>query len=79
MINSMKSTKSSFAPKKEQELWQREGEHEQCQKYDEVFVRFYHFAKRYLDKLVDEKCHKNAKQLGKHIEYIQEHYQIEKF
>ena len=66
-------------PKKEQELWQREGEHEQCQEYDEVFFWLYHFAERYLDKLVDEQCHRNAKRLGKHIECIQEHYQIEKF
>ena len=28
-------------PKKEQELWQREGEHEQCQEYDEIFVQLY--------------------------------------
>ena len=49
---------------------QREGKHEQCQEYDEVSVRLYHFAERYLDKLVNEQCH---------IEYIQEHYQIEKF
>ena len=53
-INSMNNMKSSFAPKKEQELWQREGEHEQCQEYDEVFVQLYHFAERYLDKLVDK-------------------------
>ena len=52
----------------EQELWQREGEHEQCQEYDEVFVQLDHFAERYLDKLVDEQCHRNAKQLGKNIE-----------
>ena len=65
--------------KKEQELWQREREHKQCQEYDEVFVPLYHFAERYLDKLVDEQCHRNAKQFGKHIECTQEHYQIEKF
>ena len=75
----MNSMKSSFAPKKEQELWQREGEHEQCQEYDEVFVRLYHFVERYLEKLDDEQCHRNAKQLGKHIECTQEHYQIGKF
>ena len=60
-INSMNNMKSSFAPKKEQELWQREGEHEQSQEYDEIFVRIYHFTERYLDKLVNEQCHKNAK------------------
>ena len=65
--------------KKEQKLWQREGEHEQCQEYDEVFVQLYHFTERYLDKLVDEQCHRNVKQLGKHIKCIQEHYQIENF
>ena len=52
----------------EQELWQKEGEHKKCQEYDEVFVQLNHFAERYLDKLVDEQCHRNAKQLGKHIE-----------
>ena len=66
-------------PKKEQELWQREGEHEQYQEYDEVFVRLYHFAERYLDKLDNEQCHRNAKQFGKHIECTQEDYQIKKF
>ena len=69
----------SLRPKKEQELWQREGEHEQCQEYDKVFVRLYHFTERYLDKLVGEQCHRNAKQFRKHIECIQEHYQIENF
>ena len=57
------------SPKKEQELWQREWEHEQCQEYDKIFIRLYHFAERYLDKLVNEQCHRNVKQLGKHIEY----------
>ena len=52
-INSMNSMNSGNAPKR-RKLWQREGEHEQCQEYDEVFVRLYHFAERYLDKLVDE-------------------------
>ena len=63
--------KSNFAPKKKQELWQREEEHEQCQEYDEVSIQLYHFAERYLDKLVDEQCHRNAKQLEKHIECTQ--------
>ena len=27
----------------------------------------------------EEQCHRNAKQLGKHIECTQEHYHIEKF
>ena len=62
-----------------QEIWQREEEHEQCQEYDEVFVQLDHFAKRYLDKLGDVQCHRNATELKKHIEYIQEHYLIEKF
>ena len=53
-INSMNIMKCSFALKKGQELWQREGEYEQCQEYDEVLVWLYHFAKRYLEKLVDE-------------------------
>ena len=61
-------------PKKEQELWQREGKHEQCQEYGEIFIRLYHFVKRYLNKLGDEQCHRNAKQLGKHTECTQEHY-----
>ena len=61
-----------------QELWQREGEQEQCQEYDEVFIWLYHFAKRYMDKLCDVQCQRNEKLLEKHIEYIQEHYQIEK-
>ena len=52
-INSMNSMKSGNVPKR-RKLWEREGEHEQCQEYDEVFVRLYHFAERYLDKLVDE-------------------------
>ena len=37
------------------------------------------FVERYVDKLDDKQCHRNAKQLGKHIECTQEHYQIEKF
>ena len=61
-----------------QELWQREGEHEQCQEYDEVFIQLYYFAKRYLDKLGDVQCQSNEKLLEKYIEYIQEHYQIKK-
>ena len=61
-----------------QELWQREGEHEQCQEYDEVFVQLYYFAERYLDKLGDVPCQSNEKLLEKYIEYIQEHYQIKK-
>ena len=61
------------------ELWQREGENEQCQEYEEVFVRLYYFAERYLNKLGDEQCHRNAKQFGKHIECTQEYYQIENF
>ena len=60
-------------------LAQREGEHKQCQEYDEIFIWPYHFAESYLDKLVNEQCHRNARQLGKHIECTQEHYQIEKF
>ena len=32
-----------------------------------------------MDKLCDEQCHRNVKQLGKHIECTQEYYQIEKF
>ena len=61
-----------------QELWQREGEHEQCQEYDEVFIQLYYFAERYLDKLGDVQCQSNEKLLEKYIEYIQEHYQIKK-
>ena len=61
-----------------QELWQKKEKHKQCQKYDEVFVRLDHFAERYLDKLDYVQCHRNATELEKHIEYIQEHYQIEK-
>ena len=61
-----------------QELWQREGEHEQCQEYDEVFIRLYHFTERYLDKLGDAECQRNEKLLEKHIECIQEYYQIKK-
>ena len=62
-----------------QKLWQREEEHEQCQEYDEVFVLRFHFTERYLDKLGDVQCHRNAKDLEKYIEYIREHYQIENF
>ena len=62
-----------------QELWQKEEEYEQYQEYDEIFFRLDHFAKRYLDKLDDVQCLRNVTELKKHIEYIQEHYQIEKF
>ena len=62
-----------------QELWQKEEEHEQCQEYDEVFFQLDHFVERYLDKLDDVQCHRNVTELEKHIEYIQEHYQIKKF
>ena len=62
-----------------QELWQKEEKHEQCQEYDEVFFRFDYFAERYLGKLDDVQCHRNVTELKMHIEYIQEHYQIEKF
>ena len=62
-----------------QELWQKEEEHEQCQEYDEVFVRLDHFAERYLNKLDDVQCHRNVTELEKLIEYSQEHYQIKKF
>ena len=62
-----------------QGLWQKEEEHEQCQEYDEVFFRLDHFAKRYLGKLDDVQCLRNVTDLETHIEYIQEHYQIEKF
>ena len=62
-----------------QELWQKEEEHEQCQEYVEVFSQLDHFAERYLSKLDDVQCHRNVTKLETHIEYIQEHYQIEKF
>ena len=62
-----------------QELWQKEEEREQCQEFDEVFFRLDHFAERYLDKLNDVQCHRNVTELEKYIEYIQEHYQNEKF
>ena len=62
-----------------QELWQKEEEHEQCQEYDEVFFQLEHFAERYLDKFDDVQCHRNVTDLEMHIEYIQEHRQIEKF
>ena len=62
-----------------QELWQKEEEYEQYQEYDEIFFRLDHFAERYLDKLDDVQCHRNVTELKKFIEYIQEHYQIEKF
>ena len=62
-----------------QELWQKEEEHEQCQEYEEVFFRLDHFTEVYLDKLDDVQCHRNVTELEMHIEYIQEHYQIEKF
>ena len=62
-----------------QELWQKEEEHEQCQEYEEVFFRLDHFAKRYPDKLDDVQRHRNVTKPEMHIEYIQEHYQIEKF
>ena len=61
-----------------QELWQKEEEHEQCQEYDKVFFWLDHVAERYLDKLDDVQCHRNVTELGKHIKYIQKHYQIEK-
>ena len=69
-INLINNIKSSFTPKKGQELWQKEEEHEQCQEYNEVFFRLYHFAKRYLDKLDDVQCHMNVTELETHIEYI---------
>ena len=53
-----------------QELWQKEEEHEQCQEYDEVFFRLDHFAERYLGKLDDVQCHRNATELETHIKYI---------
>ena len=62
-----------------QELQQKEEEHEQCQEYDEIFFWLDHFTERYLDKLDDVQCHRNVTELKKHIKYIQEHYQIEKF
>ena len=62
-----------------QELWQKEEGHEQCQEYDEIFSRLDHFTERYLDKLDDVQCHRNVTELEMHIEYIQEHYQIENF
>ena len=68
-----------FHPKKGQELWQKVEEYEQCEEYDEVFFQLDHFAKRYLGKLDNIQCHRNVTELETHIEYIQEHYQIEKF
>ena len=62
-----------------QELWQKEEEHEQCQEYDEVFFRLNYFAERYLGKLDDVQCHRNVTEFEMHIEYIQEHYQNERF
>ena len=61
VINSMNSMKNSFAPKRSENFGREKEEYEQCQEYDEVFVRLYHFAERYLDKIVDEQCHRNAK------------------
>ena len=78
-INRMNSIKSSFTPKMGQELWQKEEKHEQCQEYDEVSFLLDHFTERYLDKLDDVQCHRNVTELETHIEYIQEHYQNEKF
>ena len=67
--NAMNSMNSSFAPKRSKNFGREKESTNSVKIYDEVFIWLNHFVKRYLDKLVDEQCHRNAKQLGKHIEY----------
>ena len=78
-INSMNSMKSSFAPKRSRNFGREKESINSVKNMTKFSFGSTIFAERYLDKLVDEQCHRNAKQLGKHIKCTQEHYLIEKF
>ena len=69
-INQMNNIKSSFTPK-----WGRNFGKKKKSKASQMMYS----AERYLGKLDDVQCHRNVTELETHIEYIQEHYQNEKF
>ena len=77
-INRMNSIKSSFTPKWGRNFGRKKKSTNSVKNMTKFF-RLDHFAERYLGKLDDVQCHRNVTELETHIEYIQEHYQNEKF
>ena len=77
-INRMNSIKSSFTPKWDRNFGRKKKSTNSVKNMTKFF-RLDHFAERYLGKLDDVQCHRNVTELETHIEYIQEHYQNEKF
>ena len=74
-INRMNSMKSNFTLK-----WGRNfGRKKKSMNSVKNMTKFSLSAERYLDKLDDVQCYRNVTELETHIEYIQEHYQIENF
>lgn len=79
VINSMNNMKSSFILKRSRNFGREKESTNSVKNMMKFSFGSTIFSERYLYKLVDEQCHRNARQLGKHIECTQEHYQIKKF